>query len=67
MKAMESSQNFPMEGKVDIDETYVGGQDDWQLDEMKARKRSWSLQWREKERAFLACMVVLLKQPARKI
>lgn len=28
MKAMESSQSFPMEGKVDVDETYVGGQDD---------------------------------------
>jgi hypothetical protein len=28
MKAMESSQNFPMEGKVDVDETYVGGQDE---------------------------------------
>lgn len=28
MKAMESSGEFPMEGKVDVDETYVGGQDD---------------------------------------
>jgi len=28
MKAMESSRNFPMEGKVDVDETYVGGQDE---------------------------------------
>ncbi|MFC3559824.1 IS1595 family transposase [Pedobacter jamesrossensis] len=28
MKAMESSGKFPMEGKVDVDETYVGGQDD---------------------------------------
>lgn len=28
MKAMESSLNFPMEGKVDVDETYVGGQDE---------------------------------------
>ena len=25
---MESSGEFPMEGKVDVDETYVGGQDD---------------------------------------
>lgn len=28
MKAMESSGNLPMEGKVEVDETYVGGQDD---------------------------------------
>ena len=28
MKAMESSGEFPMDGKVDVDETYVGGQDD---------------------------------------
>ena len=27
-KAMESSQNYPMMGKVEVDETYVGGQDD---------------------------------------
>lgn len=28
MKGMESSKSFPMEGKVDADETYVGQQDD---------------------------------------
>jgi len=28
MRAMKSSGNFPMDGKVDVDETYVGGQDD---------------------------------------
>jgi hypothetical protein len=28
MKAMESSQNFPMAGKVEVDESYVGVQDD---------------------------------------
>jgi len=28
MKAMESSRNYPMEGKVEVDETYVGGQDE---------------------------------------
>jgi hypothetical protein len=28
MKTMESSQNFPVEGKADVDETYGGGQDD---------------------------------------
>jgi len=28
MKAMESSQNYPRMGKVEVDETYVGGQDD---------------------------------------
>jgi hypothetical protein len=28
MKGMESSGNFLMEGKVEVDETYVGGQDD---------------------------------------
>lgn len=27
MKALESSQNFPMVGKVEFDESYVGGQD----------------------------------------
>lgn len=25
---MKSSKSFPMQGKVDVDETYVGGQDD---------------------------------------
>lgn len=29
MKAMGSSYQFPMEGKVDIDETCVGGPDEW--------------------------------------
>ncbi|WP_187264819.1 IS1595 family transposase [Pontibacter beigongshangensis] len=28
MKAMESSGHFPMAGKVDVDETFVGGQDE---------------------------------------
>ncbi len=25
---MESNGKFPMDGKVDVDETYIGGQDD---------------------------------------
>lgn len=28
MRAMSSSGNHPMDGKVDVDETYVGGQDE---------------------------------------
>lgn len=28
IKAMESSRNFPMAGKVEVDETFVGGQDE---------------------------------------
>lgn len=28
MKAMESSGNYPLLGKVEVDETYVGGQDE---------------------------------------
>lgn len=39
MKAMESSQNFPMEGKVDVDETYVGGQDDQAIGRNEGKKK----------------------------
>jgi hypothetical protein len=39
MKAMESSQNFPMEGKVDVDETYVGGQDDEAIGRNEGKKK----------------------------
>jgi hypothetical protein len=39
MKAMESSHNFPMEGKVDVDETYVGGQDDEAIGRNEGRKK----------------------------
>jgi hypothetical protein len=38
MKAMESSYNFPMEGKVDVDETYVGGQDDQAIGRNEGKK-----------------------------
>lgn len=39
MKAMESSQNFPMMGKVEVDETYVGGQDDKALGRNEGNKK----------------------------
>jgi hypothetical protein len=39
MKAMESTQNFPMEGKVDVDETYVGGQDDQAIGRNEGKKK----------------------------
>ncbi len=39
MKAMESSGNFPMEGKVDVDETYVGGQDDQAIGRQQGSKK----------------------------
>jgi hypothetical protein len=39
MKAMESSQNFPMEGKVDVDETYVGGQDEQAIRRNEGKKK----------------------------
>jgi hypothetical protein len=39
MKAMESSGIFPMGGKVDVDETYVGGQDDQAIGRNEGRKK----------------------------
>ncbi len=39
MKAMESSRNFPMEGKVEVDETYVGGQDGQALGRKGGKKK----------------------------
>jgi len=41
-KAMESSRNLPMEGKVEVDETYVGCQDEDALDRNEGKKRLWS-------------------------
>jgi hypothetical protein len=38
MKAMESSGNFPMVGKVDVDETYVGGQDEQTIGRNEGKK-----------------------------
>ena len=39
MKAMESSGTSPMNGKVDVDETFVGGQDDQAVGRKKSRKK----------------------------
>lgn len=39
MKAMESSRNFPMKGKVEVDETYVGGQDEQALGRNEGKKK----------------------------
>ena len=39
MKAMESSQNHPMIGKVEVDESYVGGQDDKALGRNEGKKK----------------------------
>ncbi|MFC4871153.1 hypothetical protein [Negadavirga shengliensis] len=42
MKTMESSQNFPMVGKVEVDESYVGGQNGKALGRNEGKKRkSW--------------------------
>lgn len=39
MKAMESSRSFPMAGKVDVDETYVGGQDEQAVGRNEGKKK----------------------------
>lgn len=39
MKAMESSKSFPMAGKVDVDETYVGGQDEEAVGRNEGKKK----------------------------
>lgn len=39
MSAMKSSQNFPMEGKVDVDETYVGAQDEEAIGRNEGKKK----------------------------
>tara|TARA_R110002050_G_scaffold168413_4_gene299602 strand:+ start:2351 stop:2482 length:132 start_codon:yes stop_codon:yes gene_type:complete len=41
MKAMESSKNFPMMGKVEVDESDVGGQDDKALGRNGGKRKSW--------------------------
>jgi hypothetical protein len=38
-QAMKSSQKTPMQGKVDIDETYVGGQDDQSIGRNEGKKK----------------------------
>lgn len=44
MKAMESSKNFPMMGKVEVDESDVGGQDDKALGRNGGKRKSWWVQ-----------------------
>jgi hypothetical protein len=39
MHAMKSSKNNPMTGKVDVDETYVGGQDDQSVGRNEGKKK----------------------------
>ena len=39
MKAMASSQSLPMAGKVDVDETYVGGQDKEAIGRNQGKKK----------------------------
>ena len=39
MRAMKSSGGSPMDGKVDVDETYVGGQDDQAIGRNEGRKK----------------------------
>ncbi len=39
MKAMESSKNFPMTNNVEVDETYVGGQDDQAIGRNEGKKK----------------------------
>jgi hypothetical protein len=39
MKGMESSKSFPMKGKVDVDETYVGQQDDQAIGRNEGSKK----------------------------
>jgi hypothetical protein len=53
MKSMENSQNFPMEGKVDVNEKYVGGQDDESIGRNKGKKKIIGCRCRtERERRF---------------
>jgi len=39
MKAMESSKKFLMDGKVEVDETFVGGQDDTAIGRNEGKKK----------------------------
>ena len=39
MKAMQSSKSNPMIGKVDVDETYVGGQDEKAVGRNEGKKK----------------------------
>lgn len=39
MEAMESGHNFPMIGKVEVEDTYVGGQDDKALGSNEGKKK----------------------------
>jgi transposase-like protein len=39
MKAMESSENYPLRGNVDVDETFVGGQETGKRGRGKERKK----------------------------
>jgi len=39
MKAMESSGNFPLMGKVEVDETYVGGQADQAIGRNEGKRK----------------------------
>jgi hypothetical protein len=39
MRPLKSSGNFSMDGKVDVDETYVGGQDDLAIGRNEGRKK----------------------------
>src|SRR5690606_33838697 len=39
MKAMESSKTLLMEGKVEVDETFVGGQDDKAIGRNEGKKK----------------------------
>ena len=62
MKTMESSQNFPMEGKVDVDETYVGRQDTEAIGRNEGWKRLWLLLLNGKGKAFLTDTAALSRR-----
>lgn len=39
MKAMESSGKHPLDGKVDVDETYIGSQDEQAIGRNEGKKK----------------------------
>ena len=47
---MKSSRSFSMKGKVDVDETYVGGQDDNAIGRNEGKKKLVVLAIEKKER-----------------
>jgi hypothetical protein len=63
MRAMASSGNHPMDGKVDVEETYVGGQDEKAVGRNEGRKQIMVVAVEGEGKAFPGSMAVLLRLP----